>query len=152
MSSTIDPKLIAKLSDPEVQAQLAALLQKQEESAPSEFAPFYRNVHGKISKGNANMERYRSDLGLTPIHEEEAIELGLLKKVNAVKAKVAKNPLPAPSPDNTDEEALKALRLEAKAAGIPNWQVKGAARLRGELTKIKLKAESQAHDTGSDDS
>ncbi|GAB7221310.1 hypothetical protein VoSk93_05210 [Vibrio owensii] len=152
MSSTIDPKLIAKLSDPEVQAQLAALLQKQEESHPTEFAPFYRNVHGKISKGNANMERYRSDLGLTPIHEEEAIELGLLENVNAVKAKTVEHQSIPLSQGVTDEEALKAIRLEAKAAGIPNWQVKGAARLRGELTKLQLKAESEANDTGSNDS
>ncbi|MFV8456074.1 hypothetical protein ACNO5M_13360 [Vibrio owensii] len=158
-SSTIDPNLIAKLSDPEVQAQLMKLITVSEEAAQSDYSPFYKNVHGKYTAGHANLEKYKVDLGLTPISEAEAIALGLMPPDGGTDGGDGTTPpdggtttVQATSVNEPTEDELKSLRMQAKAAGIPNWQVKGAARLRGELTKIQLKAESEANDTGSDNS
>lgn len=167
-SSTIDPNLIAKLSDPEVQAQLMKLITVSEAAAESSYSPFYKNVHGKYTAGHANLERYKVDLGLTPISEAEAITLGLMEGETATlpdsgtdgdtttggdgTADSGTQTVQATSVNEPTEDELKSLRMQAKAAGIPNWQVKGAARLRGELTKLQLKAESEANDTGSNDS
>ena len=170
-SSTIDPNLIAKLSDPEVQAQLMKLITVSEAAAESSYSPFYKNVHGKYTAGHANLEKYKVDLGLTPISEAEAIALGLMEDTTTppdggttdggdtttggdgtTEGGDGTTTVQATSLNEPTEDELKSLRMQAKAAGIPNWQVKGAARLRGELTKIQLKAESEANDTGSDNS
>lgn len=183
-SSTIDPNLIAKLSDPEVQAQLMKLITVSEAAAESSYSPFYKNVHGKYTAGHANLEKYKVDLGLTPISEAEAIALGLMEDTTTppdggttdggdtttggdgttdggdtttggdgtTEGGDGTTTVQATSLNEPTEDELKSLRMQAKAAGIPNWQVKGAARLRGELTKLQLKAESEANDTGSDNS
>ncbi|WP_431786954.1 hypothetical protein [Vibrio harveyi] len=146
MSSTIDPKLLAKLADPAIQKQLAELLKEQsEDNVVKTYAPFYRAKTGKITKGHALIEKHRESLELTPIYDEEAVKLGLMDS-QSKNMSAPSNDAPTQDLNNPDEEELKDLRMRAKNAGIPNWQVKGAARLRGELTKIELKAESAKHD------
>lgn len=148
--SNIDPKLLSQLSNPKVLKEIQKLLNEQNKKQSGEYAPFYRNKHGYVVKGHALMERYREDLELKPIYEEEAVKLNLMPKL--VKETVAKNqPEAVKDLNNPTDEELAALRQTAKAMGIPNWQVKGAARLRGEIKKIELNAESKQNEVMPDD-
>ncbi|WP_045405407.1 hypothetical protein [Vibrio jasicida] len=147
INQNIDPNLLAKLADPEVQKQLTQLLNETEDQEVTTYAPFYRAKTGKITVGHLGIEKHRESLELTPIYEDEAVKLGLMDKVVKQKAK-SKVRMKAPENDlnNPPQEELAELRQKAKALGIANWGVKGAAKLRGEITKIELKAESAKHD------
>ncbi len=140
-------QLLKALEDPKTAKQLETLLGKPEKE-PTTFAPFYRNKVGKITKGHLNLERHKRDLELTPIYEEEAVELGLMTQAEAKKA-VTETPVqeePQVDLNNVSDEELADLRQKARALGVPNWQVKKAARLRGDIKKIELKAQSQANE------
>ncbi len=148
MDTSFQSKLLAELKDPQFVEQLKGLLdqRKNVDDEPTTYAPFYRNKVGKVTKGHLNLERYKRDLELTPIHEDEAVALGLMTKAEA---EALKSDAPVVEEEVVDlnsvsDEELADLRERARALNIPSWQVKGVARLRGDIKKAELKAKNES--------
>ncbi|HCG6030288.1 hypothetical protein [Vibrio parahaemolyticus] len=139
MDSKIDPRLLQLLQDPSKLAALTKLLEDQEDAVPTTFAPFYRNKHGKITKGHLGIAKMLKGLELTPIYEEEAIKLGLMTVEQAKASKENESAEPTKDLNNPSEEEEQAIRARAKELDIPNWHVKGVSRLRGEIAKAERK-------------
>lgn len=152
--ANIDQKLLSQLSDPNVLKEIQNLLNNRNKRQSTEFAPYYRNKHGYVVKGHALMEKYREDLELKPIYEDEAIKLNLMSKPEKEDVEYVDNQGSFSVGSNLNDpskEELALLRQQAKALGVPNWQVKGAARLRGDIKKIELNAQSKQNEVESDD-
>lgn len=151
MDNQFRHRLLQALDDPKTARQLEQLLDKEPSKEPTTFAPFYRNKGGKITKGHLNIERHKRDLELTPIFEEEAMALGLLpQKAGSPRREPPPRAAPEGDLNRVSDEALADLRLRAQALGVANWQMKKAARLRGDITKAELKLKARTEHSVTD--
>ncbi len=136
----IDPRILQKLSDPEVQKLLTNLISSAGGDDPTEFAPFYRNKHGKITSGHEGIEKFKKDMELEPIFAPEAVKLGLMTQFEADKfLGKAEDENKRVDLINVSEDELQELRAKARELSIPNAHLMKAHRLRAEIKKAEMK-------------